>query len=104
MGLAVVRPDRESLLVAGGRPAHDKFIWSTAYHVFNGGVFWATMGLFAIAPDQARRYGRWALLIALAIEAAAVLLDTGIRNSGTFENPNKLGYCGRCWSAPCGSP
>ena len=80
----------------------DPFLWSTAYHVFNAVIFLATMSLFAIAPDQARRYGRWALLIALAIEAAAVLFDTGIRNSGTLRTQTSSGT-GRCWSAPCGS-
>ena len=102
----------------GGRD--EKFLFTIAYYLFNAVVMFGTASLLATS-DRAGALFRWGLLAALVLEVAIVATGqsagmggtsghsselakaANVRTSGSFENPNQLGYfallIASCWYA-----
>jgi hypothetical protein len=96
-----------------------RFMLTIAYYGFNFVVLCATASMVATGGQTARNWLRLALAAALAIEIAVVVTGFNVgpaasvnvgsdpsvnaRNSGSFDNPNQLGYFGllvaSCWFA-----
>lgn len=69
-------------------------LFSSAFYLYNGGVFAFITILFTLNPDQTRKWLRIGLIGAVLIETV-FLINIGavdIREIGTFNNPNQLGY------------
>lgn len=69
------------------------FLITPFYYVFNAVVFLLFYTFFRRDRPVLTEYLRWAIAVALLIQVAALaLLDPGPRATGTFNNPNQLGY------------
>jgi hypothetical protein len=81
------------------------FVKSSLFYIYNAGVMIAIVALYASGePDRVSRFTAWGILIAVSVEVVMVIVfagHQGMRNIGTFNNPNQLGYwslaSGACW-------
>lgn len=71
-----------------------KFLLSSIYYVYNFAVFLFVGYLFSKAPQTTNKLTYWALAVSIITELIFVLFFSGneIRATGTFNNPNQLGY------------
>jgi hypothetical protein len=71
------------------------FYYSSAYYFFNAMAFGTTVILFKDDPDRMFTFARFAFLTAIFFELSWVLMfDSKVpfRETGSFLNPNQLGY------------
>lgn len=71
------------------------FYFSSAYYIFNAMAFGATTIVFKDNPHKAWLFARWSFFIAIGLELAWIALfnsKTPWRETGSFNNPNQLGY------------
>lgn len=72
-----------------------RFAYAVLYYVFNAAVFAATCILFTSRPESMRHIARMAVIGAVLLEAGWILLTgdhASARETGSFNNPNQLGY------------
>lgn len=75
------------------RSGEPEFITSSAYYAYNALVFFAALAAYRAHPDALSRLLRAAVLVALACGAILVVSTTSFgRHTGSFANPNQLGY------------
>jgi len=71
------------------------FLYSSVYYLFNAFVFSGTVILFKQNPDRSMHWGRYAVFASIIIELIWLkLFDSNsiYRETGSFNNPNQLGY------------
>jgi hypothetical protein len=81
------------------------FIKSSLFYLYNIGVMIAIVALYASGdPDRVSRFTACGILIAVTLELVMMVVlagHEGMRGTGTFNNPNQLGYwslaSGACW-------
>ena len=74
-----------------------QFLYSSVYYIFNALVFTVTIILFKQNPERVKYWGRYAVFASILIEAVWILVfDSKMiyRETGSFNNPNQLGYWG----------
>ena len=72
-----------------------RFFYAILYYVFNSIAFGTTIILFKDTPDRAFHTARIAIIAALALELIWVFIfpsNSIYRETGSFNNPNQLGY------------
>ena len=71
-----------------------KFLLSSVYYVYNFAVMMAVIALFNKLQGRLLSATRIALIIAVTLELMFILLGpaAGVRSTGTFNDPNQLGY------------
>ena len=72
-----------------------RFFYAILYYAFNAMVFGTTVILFKDAPKRTYQYARIAIIAALVLELIWVFIvpsNSIYRETGSFNNPNQLGY------------
>lgn len=73
-----------------------RFYYSCAYYVFNAAVLGGTVLLFKNNPDRMTSYVRVGVFASVLLQIAFIIFtggtDIALRETGSFNNPNQLGY------------
>lgn len=84
-------------------PGSSKFVATILYTGFNLVVMWGVVSMLQTNRAGMTAAFRWAVAIGLVVEIVAIKLGAGYRGTGTFDNPNAMGYWAvlavACWIA-----